>query len=491
MKKLFLLLLWGCCALQLHAQKSVTITPNLLSLPNLSYSEIITLPAPSNGSIVFDITNNVIRVYVNNKWRAVSLVPEDTPPDTVLPSGIIAWKAGGPAISNEWTQAPVVDAGGNVYITGYFTGTMTFGNSTITSTGTYNSYVAKYNSNGVVQWVKKINNDSQISTLDIALDAGANVYVTGVFYDKAVFDSINVTSAGNNIFVAKYNSAGTIQWVKNENVNNDTYVRSIAVDNNGNSYITGQFYNTATFGTTAVTSTGSSDIFLAKYNSGGLFQWVKKAGGNSNDQGHKIAVDGNENVYIIGIIDGLATFETISISGSYHIFLAKYDANGNIQWAEKTDWDTGLPYSEIAVDSNGNSYITHAGGIRVAKYNSNGILQWSKENLEAMGSCTGVSCDAAGNAYISGWFYDTLTLGETSVTSSGSDDMYVAKLNSSGNFQWVKKAGGAYVERTYGNTATSNGIVYVTGQFFGLATFGTTTLTPLGNWDIFVMRVVE
>mgnify|MGYP002682318742 CR=1 FL=1 len=100
---------------------------------------------------------------------------------------------------------------------------------------------------------------------------------------------------------------------------------SIAVDDNGNSYVTGRFYGSATFGTTTLTGSGDSDIFVAKLDINGNWLWAKQAGGTSNDIGIGIDVDDNGNSYITGGFIDIATFGTTTLtsSGYYDIFVAK------------------------------------------------------------------------------------------------------------------------------------------------------------------------
>jgi hypothetical protein len=239
-------------------------------------------------------------------------------------------------------------------------------------------------------------------------------------------------------------------WANQAGGTSYDYGYGIAVDDNGNSYVTGYFSSIATFGNTTLTSSSSeyADIFVAKLDSSGNWLWAKKAGGTSWDHGYGIAVDAKGNSYVTGYFYGSATFGTTTLtsSGSYDIFVAKMDSNGNWLWVKQaggTNEDGGI---SIAINANGNSYIT-------------------------------------------GVFEESATFGTTTLTSSGSQDIFVAKLDINGNWLWAKQAGGTGYDDGCGIAVDANGNSYVTGYFYGNAIFGTTTLTSSSASDIFVAKL--
>ncbi|MEZ4905195.1 MAG: SBBP repeat-containing protein [Spirosomataceae bacterium] len=159
----------------------------------------------------------------------------------------------------------------------------------------------------------------------IAIDGSGNV-CDGLFRWYSYFGATSITSAGSfDIFVAKYNSGGTFRRVQQAGGTNSDVGGDIATDGSGNVYVAGFFNGTATFGATPITSAGGNDIFVTKYNSGGTFQWVQKGGGTSSDVGGDIATDSSGNIYVIGYFAGTATFGATSISsvGSFDIFVAR------------------------------------------------------------------------------------------------------------------------------------------------------------------------
>ena len=180
---------------------------------------------------------------------------------------------------------------------------------------------------------------------DIATDNQGNTFVTGYYSGTIVTPVDTVTSIGNNdIFVAKYDSSGTLIWLRSAGGLSDIdRGEAIAVDNSGNVFVTGNFNNTAIFDNISVNSgAGQTAIFTAKYDANGVIQWVK-TGTNSNnspffngDRPHDIATDDNGNIYIVGQKSSATNFGSILVANpnSFNVgsFFVKYDTNGNEQF---------------------------------------------------------------------------------------------------------------------------------------------------------------
>lgn len=419
-----------------------------------------------------------------------------------------AVKAGGTGMDQGYGSA--VDSSGNCYIAGYFNGTATFGTTSLTSAGGYDICVAKLNPSGTWQWAVKVGGAAADAGIGIAADPDGNCYVTGYFSDTVTFGTTTLSSAGGyDIFVAKLNTFGTWQWAVKAGGTGTDPGFGITVDSSGNCYITGHIQNTATFGTTTLTSSGSDDIFAAKLNSSGIWQWAVKAGSVSSDYGYGIAADSNGNCYFAGYFSGTATFGTTQLtsSGNFDVFVAKLNTSGTWQWAVKAGGSALDSALGIAVDSSGNCYVsgyfsgtmtvgatplTSAGGndIFVAKLNTSGAWQWAiKIGGTGADAGIGVAADSTGNCYITGYFSGTTTFGTITLTSAGGHDAFVAKLDTSGDLQWAVKAGGTGTDDGYGLAVDSSGNCYVVGYFDGNATFGTTSLASSGNYDIFAAKL--
>jgi hypothetical protein len=225
----------------------------------------------------------------------------------------------------------------------------------------------------------------------------------------------------------------------------------IVVDSNGNAFVAGVFYNTANFGDIIHESSGDSDIFIAKLSSSGSWQWAVKAGGSERDQVLGIAADSNGSVYVSGDFKETATFGSNSLTaGAYSdLFIAKLSSSGSWQWVVRVGSDDDrVSGGPITADSSGNVYVTGSshgtafgstnisgGGFFIAKLSSSGSWQWA-----AWGDfvAPGIAVDSNGNTFVTGTFFNTANFGDIILESSGDSDIFIAKLSSSGSSIEVK-----------------------------------------------------
>lgn len=364
----------------------------------------------------------------------------------------------------------VADNLGNIYITGRYVDTnLSIGSFALPLRDNQykngDTFIAKLDSQGNFLWVQPIGGNWGDSANGISLDNSGNIFITGYFVSNTVYfgDGTNLSlqksGNGTNIFVAKLNNNGNWLWAKKAGDTADMAMgQAIAVDSQSNIYVTGYFQNQIKFpgltfdynntGTYYPTlyGYGYSDVFVAKMDSSGNWLWAKKAGGAINDIAQSIAVDSQNNVYIAGTYVGnsypntsqVITFGPFTFTRSKQtgkIFIAKLDSSGNWLWVKTT---TGMGddfVSEIVTDNSNNIYA-------VGSFKS------------SQGS-TG--------------------FGSTNLTTSGQYDIFVSKLNSSGDWLWTKKAGGSKWDFGLGIDADSSN-VYITGFFVGTAIFGNTTL---------------
>jgi Ca2+-binding RTX toxin-like protein len=436
--------------------------------------------------------------------------------------------------------AIVTDEAGNVYTTGSFSGTADFdpgpGTVNLTSAGSNDVFVSKLDSVGSFVWAKKLGGTGSDVGNGIAVDGLGNVYTTGSFFGNADFDpgagTYNLTSTGSfDVFVSKLDSDGDFVWAKKLGGTSSDVGNGIAVDGLGNAYTTGRFLGSGDFdpgaGTSILTSAGSNDIFVSKLNSAGNFVWAKKFGGTSEDAANGIAVDALGNVHTTGNFSGTADFDPnagsfdLTSAGSKDIFVSKLDSAGNFVWAKAISGTSFEDARGIAVDDLGNVYttgsfsgtvdfdpgvgsfdLTSAGSndIFVSKLDSAGNFAWAK----AMGGTSiedgrGIAVDGLGTIYTTGYFQGTADfdpgVGSFNLTSAGSSDIFVSKLNSAGNFVWAKKLGGTSYDQGNGIALDGEGNVYTTGYFQGIADFdpgaGTINLFSTGGAGVFVSKLTQ
>lgn len=274
-------------------------------------------------------------------------------------------QAGGPADDGAWAVA--VDSHGNSYVTGSFPGVATFGpgephETTLTAFGPQDIFVAKYTRTGALAWVTQAGSLDQpvfgsASSYGIAVDNHGEVVVTGQFSRSATFgrnepgESLLIGLGNFDIFVARYNRFGLLQWATRAGgaTGGSDAGLSVVLDTAGDAYVTGQFSSIGSFAPATFDSTDdnsqtlfseSTDVFLAKYSRRGVLRWVQRAGGNQFDQGAGIDADQHGNVYVTGSFEGAATFgvgsfeQTVSAGASRDVFLAKYTPTGVLRWVK-------------------------------------------------------------------------------------------------------------------------------------------------------------
>jgi len=420
--------------------------------------------------------------------------------------------AGGTA--SDYAYGVATDLTGNVYTVGSYEGTATFGTTQLTNSGLKDIFIVKYDAQGTVQWAKKAGGTSTDEGLGIAVDASGNCYVTGYFMGTASFGSTNLTSTnGKNIFIAKYaTSNGALTWAKSVSVTGDAEGAGIDVDAAGNCYITGYFRNTATFKTgLSLTASGGLDAFVAKYNTSGTCLWAKKGGGSGLDRAYGITVIKNS-LAITGYYESTGTFGSTQLTsaGGGDAFVAKYDTSGTLGWA-KSFGGSNTDYGHaVAMDTSGNCFVSGRFEIQalfqtttlnsygsydvfLAKLSNNGSLQWVKNyggtNLDYTKSLIlNKYYDAV---YLSGAFAVDASFDSLSVSSvTNSQDVFVAKVDTTGDVLWAIAGGGLYDDDGNGVAVDTFGGVYVAGSFYNSsAAFGTVNVSGYGTYDAFSGKI--
>ena len=343
-----------------------------------------------------------------------------------------------------------IDSSDNIYITGTSQGTNLFGKNATSGT-TDDIFVAKLNPSGVVQWVYTAGGTGRDRGRKIALDSSGNIYVTGYYWSTVDFGGGNVTSNGNwDAFLLKLDSSGTFQWVKSYGSNSGNDLgRDVAIDSNDNIYMLGTYRGTVDFGADDVVAT-DADIFLIKFNSSGVFQWVYTAGGSGFDDSRALALDSSDNPYITGSYSNTVNF-----------------GGGNITAANTND-------------------------LFILKLNSSGTYQdIYTSNIDTTTKGKGLFVDSSGNIYATGTFQNTVNFGGGNITSSGMD-IYLLKLNSSFAFQWVKRfaSGNGASGQALGLAVTvdDDGNVYSGGQIGGSYNLGGQSVVSGSNNDVYIVK---
>jgi hypothetical protein len=372
-------------------------------------------------------------------------------------------------------------------------------------------------------WAKDAGGTNSEEGTAIAVDAIGNTYITGFFASLTCpFGTTSLTNVGfNDIFIAKYDPASNLVWVKSAGGSGDDKPTGIAVDTSGNVYITGYFSSsTITFDTITFASNAGTDLFIAKYNSVGNVVWAKKAGGATGDFSNSIVVDASGNSLITGyfksasISFGSTTLlNPYSTSGGSNYFIAKYNALGNPIWAKAANGGAvignniktnnigeifvigsflgNVAFDTISKTSNGSKDVF------VTKYDTTGNAIWVKTfggSNEDVGNA--ISTDLAGNSYITGYSKSiSMAVGSTTLSNNGSPngDVFIVKFDATGNIIWAKKAVGYSNDVGLAIAADATGNSYLSGYYNGSPiTFGTITLnsafSTTTTGDLFVVK---
>jgi hypothetical protein len=344
---------------------------------------------------------------------------------------------------------------------------ITFPGSAITLNciGDNDAYVNKYDLNGNLLWAKSAGGKYNDKALGVTYDNTGNVYICGLFTDTATFGTTTIYgNGGADIFIAKYNASGSFQWVKHAGSSGRDEAKSIKCDAAGNVYICGMYSKGCDFGGGPLTTYNSTlyfDSFLAKYSSTGVLQWVKTAGGDYDDVAWSLTMDNAGKIYVAGEFNAYAVFGTIPLTTS------------------------GQAQAFVACyDASGSVlWATQAGGILPTPANNR------------VTRARGIGCDGT-NILITGQFGATAVFGAISLTAADSSDIFFASLDNNGNFIRAVSVGGAadaFENLGYesGNAicGDASGIAYATGSLLDGGVFGNITLQPYSRTDVFITRI--
>lgn len=347
-------------------------------------------------------------------------------------------------INTDKAEDMVIDASGNVYVTGIARG----------DAGNFDYVTIKYNASGVQQWKSEYNGtgNSFDEAHAIAVDASGNVYVTGWSYGTA--------TSGYDYATVKYNSAGVQQWASryNNSTNGTDEAWDVAVDNAGNVFVTG----------TSDGSGSNSAATTIKYNTAGTQQWAKRydGAGGGIDVAYAIVLDASF-VYITG-------YSYVSTGNDFNYVTVKYDpaGTGSQVWASGYN-GTDSKYDEardITVDGSGNVYVTGYSQTAVltnydyatVKYNSSGVQQWVKR-YNGTGNdydkANAIKLDAANNVIVTG-----RSIG----ISPAAEDIVTIKYTNAGTQQWLNRYNGLSNGFDEGKALATDadGNIYVAGISF-------------------------
>ncbi|MBK8596410.1 MAG: SBBP repeat-containing protein [Holophagales bacterium] len=412
--------------------------------------------------------------------------------------------------SDQSITSVAVDGAGNVVVTGSFVGTIDFGGGALTSAGSQDIFLAKVNSNGTHLWSKRFGDSTAQAASGVAVDGSGNIYLTGFMNGTVDFGGGALASAGGqDVFVVRFDAGGNHAWSKRFGDASNQLGTGIAVDGTGSVVQIGTFSGSMDFGGGTLTSAGSTDVFLARYDSGGNHAWSKRFGDASAQTGTAIAVDPNGNVVGTGSFNGTVNFggTPLTSAGSTDIFLAKYDSGGTHAWSKRLGDASAQTGTAVAFDGSGNVVVagsfngstnfgggalTSVGGADafLARYDPDGTHTWSRAfGSTGTDSGNGVAVDGTRDVVLTGGFQGTVNFGGGPLTSAGGTDFFLARYTPSGVHTSSARAGDATEQEGLAASSDASGNSLLAGRFQGSADFGGGTLTSAGGYDAFLVKL--
>ncbi len=438
-------------------------------------------------------------------------------------------------------NAVAEDSAGNIVVVGSVQGTANFATgstvSNLSSGGNRDTFVAKYSGAGTLLWAETFQGQSPMSVGQgsaVAIDGWGNIFVAGSFSGSVGFGTgggrtILSAPSRTDAYAVKLDTSGTVIWATSTPGTTGSYdaAYALAIDGSGGVDIAGTYQGAATFGATVLTSGGASDAFAAHLDSAGRFTWACSTvgSGTSTAEVHGLTVDAGGRLVMAGFYAGSVDFNPgagttslTSSSGSRDAAVWVLDASGNLAWARGYGGSDIDQADAVTVDRTGNVYVTgsYSGSVSfnsgpyvvrltasglydsfVLKLASNGSLAWAAGFNGSTGAARGegIAIDPSGNVVVAGWFGGTVDYNpgpsNMLLASAGAEDVYVAVLDSFGNYFSSYRAGGAGSDMACGLAVNGSGTVVTVGSYTGPAGFGATTLPAIGSTSVFVATMAS
>lgn len=378
-----------------------------------------------------------------------------------LPKPVWQWAAQGHGVTIG-LEPVVADGSGNFFVSGTFgQRTVTFGSITLTGAAKSQLFVAKLSKTGTWMWAKTIALSRHVEAYSSKVDTKGSLLLAGSFDSSINFPntSYSYSTGRGSMFVTKLDSAGKVQWISQWKCTGSSSVNQLVLDSKDNLFVAGRFQGIISLGSNTFTYGGNNnDAFVAKLDSSGKLQWAKHLGSSGSDSVTGMVKDSKDNIYISGTFDKHIVIGTTTLtwsSGSqYPSYLAKLDTTGKYLWARLT------PANQIVgMDPKGNLYVQGSfqtqtltlGTFTLTKANSVFSYTAFLASLDSSGTnwlfaiqspivLQDATVGPQGNLFVMGHYNKTVTLGSTTLTTSGTKQthLFVAKLNVQGKWIWAR-----------------------------------------------------
>ncbi len=349
-----------------------------------------------------------------------------------------------------------IDNNGNIYITGSFGNSVSFGDITITSTDEKDAFLAKISPDGNVIWAKNMGKNTGIQKGRKLTSDGKYLYVVGFYYESVLLsrsaDTLLEGSDKKNYFLAKYDLDGNFINAHKIYSSSNKILLSGFLYLNNNLYISGYFPDTLIYESDTLISNGNSDFLLIKTDLSGNVIWAKSFGGTKSDQLWSSVSDG-QNIYVSGFFYGTLNIDDVifeSNNESQDFFIGKFDSNGNLIWG-------------LANGSKGRESVLG--------------LNYNNSTL-----------------YATGFFSNSIQCGNTTITANANTEPFIATITPDGEYKKIIPitVSSNSINKGIGVTSDSLGNIYFIGKFKASAiAFNSNislTNTNSGNFDGFIAK---
>lgn len=465
-----------------------------------------------------DLANN-IRYYTGN--RLIPIIFAFLLSETICigQNNSIDWLKTAGGKGSDYINAMTIDKSKNIYLCGFIEfaennsgyGTMydaIFNQITIEPTPSgVSQFIAKYDSLGIIQWVKTPKKASSCLFHDIVCDSTGNVYVVGEFHEEMILDTVVLQSSKYfDAFIAKLDSSGKVKWVI-QGKSYNARATSIKFDNDNNLIVSGNTTDTLYLGKHRI----PGGEFISKIDIDGNIIWTSGIHQNNYNTtlavyNQNLSIDKNGNIYSIGRYTGELSSKdtTLSCQDRYELYVSKYSKEGNLIWIKNfqdpyfaTQLSTGrsiitYPNNDIGIlgeftgDATiGSTYMHGAStGLNspfIARLTPDGDIKWAN-NLK--GTIIHDMTTQNDSTYVTGYIDETLSLDSITIKTTGSRDIFLAQIGPTGELSWACAFGGS------GNQSgdvlvTNNKDIYLGAEFRCNASIKDYNLSTYGEYSCY------
>ncbi|MFM1770747.1 MAG: hypothetical protein RJA22_3276, partial [Verrucomicrobiota bacterium] len=366
-------------------------------------------------------------------------------------AGELLWSRTDGGHSNEEIRGTATDSSGNIYSCGYFGGTAYFSPSTnITSQGATDMFLAKYAPSGELLWVVRAGGAAQEIALSVAVDRQGQPVVMGYFQGSMSFGQTNLTSlGGQQLFAAKYSPLGSLLWAAHLGSGGDLYPGGVATGPNGETYINGWFTSNILLEDRCLFANAGADGFLARLSPSGSGDWIRATGGAGTEISQSVAVSPDGSIWTCGHFSGSLPSPGTNLNsmGNYDIYVARHSPQGTLLLsrsfggtaedygqslaidAETNVYVTGFFASSPAIFGSTNLYTTGSYDLYLMRLDQLGDVRWATRAGNGNAEFAyGVAVSGNRDIYVTGYLSYNSSFGDTNVSVGSGQGFYLAKF---------------------------------------------------------------